>query len=58
MEEMEDAIGHEEGVGEEIIDEGIIVWRRSVVYDEDDENHDEFLTERREHREEGEAPNR
>ena len=49
---------YEEGVGEEIIDEGIIVWRRSVVYDEDDENHDEFLTERREHREEGEAPNR
>jgi hypothetical protein len=28
MEEMEDAIGHEKGVGEEI-DEGIIVWRRA-----------------------------
>ena len=38
-------------------------WRhysleKSVLYDEDDENHDEFLTEWREHREEGEAPNR
>ena len=49
---------HEEGVEEVIIDEGIIVWRRSVLNDEDGENHDEFLTEWREHREEGEAPNR